>query len=86
MLVGGRGADLLNGGADEDLLISGYTAYDDDFEAIDSVFTEWNAVQLLRARSHNIRGVGTASVPTATCSSRPRARTRRCSTTAKWTP
>ena len=46
MLIGGTGADRLVGNADDDSLIAGTTAWDNDEEALCTIMEEWSRTDL----------------------------------------
>ncbi len=41
LLIGGEGADRIVGNADDDILISGFTLFDDDMNALNAVMLDW---------------------------------------------
>jgi hypothetical protein len=45
-MIGGTGADVLRGGADDDLLIGGTTAYDASPAALAAIRSEWARTDL----------------------------------------
>lgn len=61
LLIGGIGADRLVGNADDDILIAGYTAYDNNDTALRSIMKEWTSSGSYGARVANIvAGTGLA--------------------------
>ena len=62
MAIGGRGADLLDGGNDDDLLIAGYTAFDGDPAALRAILAEWTSERDYEARVANLSGSGSGPV------------------------
>ena len=46
LLIGGRGADRLVGNADDDILIAGFTAWDDAAESLCAILDEWSRTDL----------------------------------------
>jgi Ca2+-binding RTX toxin-like protein len=46
ILIGGLGADSLQGNSDEDLLVAGFTDYDNDQIALAAIMAEWSAASL----------------------------------------
>lgn len=58
VLIGGRGADVLKAG-DGDLLVAGYTAFDDNDAALSAIALEWSSDRNYEDRVANLRGQGT---------------------------
>ena len=54
LMIGGIGADRLVGNTEEDILIAGYTAYDDNDEALCAFMNEWTSAGSYTARKNNI--------------------------------
>jgi hypothetical protein len=63
LLIGGQGKDELEGGSGEDLLIAGFTAFDANLKALDSILAEWNSGRDYPTRVANL--AGTVSGPRA---------------------
>ena len=55
MLIGGLGKDKLNGGKGDDLLIGGYTSYDDHVASLELIMAEWGSVRSYYDRLNNLR-------------------------------
>jgi len=58
LLIGGRGSDKLDGGDGGDLLIAGFTAFDANSTALNSILAEWTSGRDYHARMANLRGNG----------------------------
>ena len=59
LLIGGIGADRLIGDKDEDILIAGYTIWDNNNLAIASLMKEWTSGNSMSVRQANItNGIG----------------------------
>lgn len=58
LLVGGVGQGRINGGLGDDLLISGNTAFDDNFDALEAIMKEWSRPIGFAARSLNVQTGG----------------------------
>jgi hypothetical protein len=56
LLVGGTGADRIVGNADDDILIAGTTAFDDDVAALCAIMAEWTSERSYAERTANLRG------------------------------
>jgi Ca2+-binding RTX toxin-like protein len=54
LLIGGYGADRMVGNADEDLLIAGYTAHDENDAALCAIMQEWTSAGSYSDRIHNV--------------------------------
>jgi VCBS repeat-containing protein len=54
LLIGGVGADRLVGDAEEDILIAGWTSYDDDVAALTSLMKEWKLDTSYASRTTNV--------------------------------
>jgi PKD repeat protein len=62
LLIGGTGADRVIGNADDDILISGFTAYDASVIALASIMDEWTSGQSFADRVAALEtGVGTGN-------------------------
>ena len=62
ILIGGVGADRISGNADEDILIAGYTSYDNNVTALLAIQTEWISANSYATRTANIvAGTGLAA-------------------------
>ncbi len=57
-MIGGRGADRLVGNSDEDILVAGYTAYDNVSHALAHVLEEWASNGSYLSRVANIKSGG----------------------------
>ncbi len=55
LIIGGWGSDRIVGGAGQDLLVAGTTDYDDDWQTLDIIFSEWLASRDYATRIGNIR-------------------------------
>ena len=68
LLIGGTGADDLRGDAHDDILIAGFTAYDNEYaralaiapqrKAIEAIMAEWGSSRSYGARIANVSGTG----------------------------
>jgi hypothetical protein len=56
IMIGGFGADRLVGNSNEDILVAGYTKYDGDYSALDSIMSEWKSSASYSTRVAHIRG------------------------------
>jgi hypothetical protein len=54
-LIGGFGADRIDGGKDDDLLIAGWTSYDNDDETLRRIFAEWTSEKDYLVKTDNLR-------------------------------
>ncbi len=54
LIIGGIGADRIVGNQDDDILIAGYTAYDNDSLGLRSLMKEWTNGNSYRTRINNI--------------------------------
>jgi Ca2+-binding RTX toxin-like protein len=59
ILVGGLGRDRIWGNTDEDIIIGGYTLYDNDSAALQSIQAEWTSDRDYYTRVNNLKGIGT---------------------------
>lgn len=55
VLIGGLGSDKLEGGDDDDLLIGGFTSYDENINSLKLIMAEWNSSNDYVARAQNLR-------------------------------
>jgi Ca2+-binding RTX toxin-like protein len=55
VLIGGLGADNINGGTDDDLLINGTTFYDANVPALQAIMNEWASANSYATRINNLR-------------------------------
>jgi hypothetical protein len=55
ILIGGKGADVLTGGPADDILIAGYTDYDSNFAALQSIYDEWSTPAPYATRIQNLQ-------------------------------
>lgn len=58
LLIGGRGADRIVGNSDDDILVAGFTAYDDDSHALAHILEEWTSSGSYALRVANIKNGG----------------------------
>jgi hypothetical protein len=58
LLVGSRDSDHIEGGGDDDILIGGYTSYDNDVAALDSIMDIWGSSDTFNARVSALTGAG----------------------------
>jgi hypothetical protein len=56
LLIGGRGADRIEGGKEDDLIIAGFTALDDNREALQAILKEWTSHRSFSERRSRILG------------------------------
>jgi uncharacterized delta-60 repeat protein len=56
ILIGGDGQDSLVGQTDDDILVAGFSNYDSDLSALNSVLLEWTSARSYGLRSANIIG------------------------------
>lgn len=61
ILIGGNGADRIVGNADDDILIAGRTAFDDNTAALCAILAEWTSARSYAARVANLMGTGSGS-------------------------
>ena len=54
LLIGGFGADRLIGDAQEDILIAGYTSFDNNDGALNSIMAEWTSGNSYATRINNL--------------------------------
>ncbi|MCA9179636.1 MAG: hypothetical protein KDB14_34510 [Planctomycetales bacterium] len=54
LLIGGLGADLVNGGGDDDLLIAGWTLFDQNIAALEAISREWSSSRDYQTRILNL--------------------------------
>jgi len=54
LLIGGDGADRIIGMADDDILVAGYSSYDNDAVALNAILSEWTSGRSYGQRSANI--------------------------------
>ncbi len=59
LMIGGRGRDRIVGNRDDDILISGYTAFDASDVALMAIMDEWTSGRDYATRVDNLRGTGT---------------------------
>ena len=62
MLIGGRGSDQLDGGKDDDLLVAGFTLFDDNREALLAIMKEWNSSDSFTNRRSHLMGTTSGSL------------------------
>jgi hypothetical protein len=55
VLIGGLGSDDLSGGSDDDLLIGGFTSFDENIAALDLILAEWASDRSYEDRVDNLR-------------------------------
>jgi hypothetical protein len=60
-LIGGAGRDRIVGNEHDDILISGFSSYDANVVALDSIFKEWKSSRSYNERVANLRGTGTGA-------------------------
>jgi fibronectin-binding autotransporter adhesin len=58
LLIGGLGSDRLVGNADDDILIAGTTAFDDDRLALRTIHDEWTSDRDYASRVRNLTDGG----------------------------
>ncbi len=58
LIIGGRGADRIVGNNDDDILVAGFTAYDDDSHALAHILKEWTSGATYASRVANIKNGG----------------------------
>jgi PhoPQ-activated pathogenicity-related protein len=58
LLIGDTGADHLTGGSNPDIIISGYTDYDANFAALQSILAEWQSANSYATRISHIKNGG----------------------------
>lgn len=56
LMIGGTGADRMVGNADDDILIAGFTAFDDNLAALAAIQAEWTSNHDLATRLANLSG------------------------------
>jgi Ca2+-binding RTX toxin-like protein len=56
ILIGGDGQDSLVGQTDDDILVAGFSNYDTDLSALNSILAEWTSARSYGQRSANIIG------------------------------
>ena len=54
-------ADSINGGAGDDLILAGSTAFDGNQAALRAIFAEWNSTRVYTTRVNNILGTGSGT-------------------------
>ena len=54
ILIGGRGADRIEGNAGDDILIAGYTAFDRQYAALVAILNEWTSSRVYTNRVGNL--------------------------------
>jgi Ca2+-binding RTX toxin-like protein len=59
-MIGGQGADLLDGSADDDLVIGGWTDYDTNPAALDALLAAWAQPLPYNQRIENLQDNGVA--------------------------
>jgi RTX calcium-binding nonapeptide repeat (4 copies) len=62
ILIGGAGLDRLRGGSDDDLLIGGTTAHDNNIAALLQILAEWTSTDDYATRTDKLRN-GTGGLP-----------------------
>jgi Ca2+-binding RTX toxin-like protein len=60
-LIGGSGRDRIVGNEHDDILISGFTSYDLNVAALESIFKEWKSGRSYNERVANLRGTGSGA-------------------------
>jgi Ca2+-binding RTX toxin-like protein len=55
VLIGGEGADSIEGENADDILVAGYTSHDNDVAALTSIRNQWNASTDYATRVANLR-------------------------------
>jgi Ca2+-binding RTX toxin-like protein len=58
LIIGGGGSDSITGGGGDNILIAGYTSYDQNLTALDALFAEWTSADPLSLRMRDIRTGG----------------------------
>lgn len=59
VIIGGTGKDDLKGGDGDDLILGGYTSFDNDPDALNWILTEWRSALSYADRINNLQtGVG----------------------------
>src|SRR5262249_37694744 len=58
VLIGGDGADFLDGGAGEDLMIAGYTDFDTDPTALATISSTWAGTGKAQDRANTLKTGG----------------------------
>ena len=58
VLIGGDGSDRIVGNADDDILIAGSTAFDQQTSAIAGILAEWTSTRSYAERTQNLMGTG----------------------------
>jgi Ca2+-binding RTX toxin-like protein len=58
LLLGGFGADRLIGNGSDDILIAGYTSFDEDETALTAIMNEWTSARSYTERVANLQGCG----------------------------
>jgi len=58
LLIGGTGADRIVGNADDDILVAGTTAFDQNHDALCAIMNEWTSDRDYLTRRTNILGTG----------------------------
>src|SRR3954468_6735339 len=56
LLIGGDGQDHIVGQTDDDILVAGYSSYDSDLSALNSILAEWVSSRSYGQRTANIIG------------------------------
>ena len=58
ILIGGTGTDRIVGNADDDILIAGFTEFDNSEAALMAILNEWTSTRSYAERTANIAGTG----------------------------
>ena len=58
LLVGGIGADNINGGVGDDIEIAGSTLFDSQYAALEAILAEWNSAASYATRIAQLQGAG----------------------------
>jgi Ca2+-binding RTX toxin-like protein len=61
LLIGGIGRDDLVGNSDDDMLVAGYTSFDNNEAALDKIMSEWSSGRSYQTRVDNLAGEGTGT-------------------------
>jgi hypothetical protein len=58
LVIGSQDDDRLKGGGDEDILIGGFTAHDNNLAALDAIMAVWNSSASFNARVNALTASG----------------------------